>query len=295
MIMLKDLETKAAAGEPFSPEEAARVLACPDLVSVGMLGELARRARHGDEVTFAQVLEVDGPGVPSSFGDAVEVRITNKAVSLDQACAQVRAVAAVSGGRPVTGYSVADLLDLAGGDHLGLVEVGRALRAAGLSGVAFVPVDRCDEPAELVRALIHGGLEVSRATVDGAGSAEERLACIMKAAALQAETSVLRAFAPLPRFDGIETPSTGYDDVRTIAVARLVCASVPCIQVDWAAYGPKLAQVAIAYGADDIDNVPAVDTLGLGPRRSPATDIARQITAAFAKPVARAALSGHVR
>ena len=70
-------------------------------------------------------------------------------------------------------------------------------------------------------------------------------------------------------------------------MARLVCANVPSIQVDWVMYGPKLAQVAIAYGADDIDNVPALDTLGLGHRRSPAIDIARQITAAFATPAAR--------
>ena len=68
---------------------------------------------------------------------------------------------------------------------------------------------------------------------------------------------------------------------------------MPSIQVDWALYGPKLAQVAIAYGADDIDNVAAIDTLGLGHRRSPATDISRQITAAFATPAARNAWRLH--
>ena len=70
-------------------------------------------------------------------------------------------------------------------------------------------------------------------------------------------------------------------------MARLVCGEVPSIQVDWVMYGPKLAQVAIAYGANDIDNVPATDALGLGHRRSPRTDIARQISAAFATPSAR--------
>ena len=51
-------------------------------------------------------------------------------------------------------------------------------------------------------------------------------------------------------------PSTGYDDVRTIAAARAdVRDRFRSIQVDWPLYGPKLAQVAIAYGADDIDGV----------------------------------------
>ena len=285
--MLKDLESKAAAGEPFSESEAARVLACPDLVSVGVLGELARRAKHGDVVTFGQVLVVAGDEVPSEVGSATEVRITTRPASVDAACAQVRAVAAVAGALPVTGFSVADLLDWAGGDHLSLAQLARQLKVAGLTGVAFLPVDRFEEPAELVRALQHGGLEVRRATVDRAATPAERLACITRVAALQAETSALRAFAPLPRCDETDTPSTGYDDVRTIAVARLVCANVPSIQVDWVMYGPKLAQVAIAYGADDIDNVAALDTLGLGHRRSPAIDIARQITAAFATPAAR--------
>src|SRR5688572_3873033 len=129
--MLSDLEAKAAAGEAFSQSEAERVLACTDLVSVGTLGELARRARHRDVVTFAQVLIVDGPGspggpgskdVPSEMGAATEVRITSKPESIDEACAQVRAVTAAAGGRTVTGFSVADLLELAAGDHLKLAE-----------------------------------------------------------------------------------------------------------------------------------------------------------------------------
>jgi hypothetical protein len=285
--MLNDLESKAAAGVAFSQAEAERVLACTDLVSVGTLGELARRARHGDVVTFAQVLIVDGPDAPTEMGGATEVRIATTPASIDEACAQVRAVTAVAGGRTVTGFSAADLMDLAGGDPLKLAEAAGHLRDAGLTGVAFLPVDRFVEPGGLVRALLHGGLLVSRATVDRAATAEDRLACVLRVAALQDETGALQAFAPLPRLDDAETPSTGYDDVRTSAVARLVCANVSSIQVDWALYGPKLAQVAIAYGADDIDNVSAIDTLGLGQRRSPAADIARQISAAFATPAAR--------
>ena len=285
--MVNDLEAKAAAGHPLTHDEAERVLACPDLVSVGVLGELARRAHHGDAVTYGQVLIVDTDAVPGDVGGAGEIRITTRPASIEAACAQVRAVAAAAGRVPVTGFSAADLLALAGGDHLVLADVAARLRAAGLGGVAFLPVDVCVDAAELVRALNHGGLQVLRATVDHAATIATRLMCVERVAALQAETSALRAFAPLPRFDETDAPSTGYDDVRTIAVARLVCAAVPTIQVDWAMYGPKLAQVAIAYGADDIDNVPTIDMLGLGHRRSPAEDIARQITAAFATPVAR--------
>jgi aminodeoxyfutalosine synthase len=285
--MVNDLESKATGRQPLTHEEAERVFACPDLVSVGVLGELARRAHHGDIVTFGQVLTVAPGVVPGDTGGAREVRISGTPESVEAACAHVRAVAAVAGALPLTGYSAADLMALAGGDHLALSELAARLREAGLTGVAFLPIDVCEDAAEIVRALTHGGLQVLRATVDRAPALADRLKLIERVSQLQTEASALRAFAPLPRIDQADTPSTGYDDVKTIAVARLACANVPSIQVDWGTYGPKLAQVAIAYGADDIDNVPAIDTLGLGRRRSPAEDIARQITAAFATPVAR--------
>ncbi len=295
-MVLSDLEPKAAAGEPFTRAEAERVLGCADLVSVGILGETARRACHGDRVTYGQVLTVSTSEVPTDLGEARELRLTTRPSSITEACAYVRAAAQVAGTIPVTGFSVADLVDLAGGDHLVLADFARQLHNAGLVAVASLPIDQLEEPAELVRALQHGGLGVWRATVERAVTVvtlEARvdlldfLGLIEKVADLQRETSALKAFAPLPVADDAEAPSTGYDDVRTIAVARLMCPHVPSIQVDWATRGPKLAQVAIAYGADDLDNVPAFDSLALGHRRSPREEIERQITGAFASPAAR--------
>jgi aminodeoxyfutalosine synthase len=72
-----------------------------------------------------------------------------------------------------------------------------------------------------------------------------------------------------------------------VAVARLVCRDIPSIQVDWPLYGPKLAQVAITYGADDIDGVAPVDDPAAGPRRAAREDIERHIRAAFAQPAER--------
>lgn len=284
--MLTDLEPKAAAGQAFSRQEAERVLGCADLVAVGVLGETARRARHGDAVTYVQVLPVSS-GVPADLGEAREVRLLGRPDSVEAAAAWVRDVVAAVGGVPVTGFDAGDLFTLAGGDHLALAEAAARLREAGLSAVAALAIDRVTEPAELVRALTSGGLAVPRAIVHEAVTLGARLAAIEAVAALQADTGALQAFAPLPVVDQAETPSTGYDDVRTVAVARLVCAAVPSIQVDWATYGPKLAQVALAYGANDLDAVPAFDTLALGQRRSPRAEIERQIAAAFATPVAR--------
>jgi aminodeoxyfutalosine synthase len=289
MENLNDLESKVAAGEALTRAEAERVAACPDLVSVGALGEAARRALHGNRVTYGRVCLVTDEAAPADCGPAGEVRIAGAPGSAEAARARVRAARALAGHAPLTGFSLADLLELAGGDHLALADLAASLRADGLEAVAEAPIDRLgdtENAAEVVRAALHGGLGVWRATVSTAPAAG-RLDLIELAARLQRETGALRAFAPLPRSDSRETPSTGYDDVRSIALARLMCRTIPAIQVDWPLYGPKLAQVAIAYGADDIDGVACVDTVNLGHRRSPVEDVERQIRAAFAEPVER--------
>ena len=283
---LADLEARATKGEAFTRADAVRLMACPDLISIGALGEAARKAAHGDRVTFGRVCVV-GAALPADRGEAGEVRLDGAPASIDEARARVRAAHALAAGVPLTGFTLVELLQLAGGDHLALVEICRALTSDGLESTAL-PLDRFEtDPAiEAVRAAGRGGLGVWRAVVDKS-TTETRLDLIERASIVQRETNTFRAFAPLARFDARDTPSTGYDDVRTIAVARLVCRSIPSIQVDWSLYGPKLAQVAIAYGADDLDAVAAVDTLQLGHRRSPAEDVRRQITSAFATPVER--------
>ena len=47
--------------------------------------------------------------------------------------------------------------------------------------------------------------------------------------------------------------TTGLTDLRNIAVARLMLDNVPHIKVYWIMTGLKTAQVALRFGADDID------------------------------------------
>ena len=285
---LEDIETRITAGDAFTQQDAERVLAATDLVSVGVLGESARRRRAGDRVTFGRVAVVTS-GRTADVGRAGEVRLVGVPGSLDEGVAWVRQAASLAAGVPLTGFSLPDVMAWAGQSGGSLTQVAAALREAGLEAIAEVPIDRFASVPALtaaVMALGEAGLQTWRVTVDRAPLAD-RLALITRVAALQAQTGAVRAFAPLPRLDPADVPSTGYDDVRTIALAALVCGEVPFIQVDWPLYGPKLAQVAIAFGANDIDGVAAEESLADGPRRAPAEDIARQIRAASGQPAER--------
>ena len=97
----------------------------------------------------------------------------------------------------------------------------------------------------------------------------------------------VRAFAPIPRMVESSAPSTGYDDVRQVALARLLVDNIESIQVDWLMQGTKLVQVALTFGADDVDRVPTDENEDVGVRRVTSVEIRRQIDAASREPVER--------
>ena len=45
--------------------------------------------------------------------------------------------------------------------------------------------------------------------------------------------------------------ATGYDHLRTVAVARLFLDNIPSLQASWVTQGPKIAQVSLRYGVND--------------------------------------------
>jgi len=45
----------------------------------------------------------------------------------------------------------------------------------------------------------------------------------------------------------------GLDDLKTLAISRLVCTNIPHIKAFWIMQTPKLAQVSLNWGVDDID------------------------------------------
>jgi hypothetical protein len=284
-----DFAAAVAEGRALTRGEAEALLSNPDLLLTGTLGEQARVAITGRQVTYARVLSVSGDFDPTELGEACEVRLIGTPVSAEIALARVRSAAGRTGSAALTGFSLADLLDLAGHDHLALADLSRALAAAGLEAVAEAPLDLIgdlDHATEVVRAAQHGGLAVRRLTVSRA-SLDARLPLIELACQMQDALGTCAAFAPLPRLDPADIPATGYDDVRTVAAARLMCRNIRSIQVDWPLYGPKLAQVAIAYGANDIDGIAPTADPSAGHRRSPKEDIERQIRAAGAEPAER--------
>jgi hypothetical protein len=285
------LAARAAAGARLSGVELDQLSALGDLLALGALADEARRSRVGGHATYSRVFEVDvAAGLPSPLDvppGASEVRLLGLPGSLAEAVAAVEAARAGAGSRLLSGFSLADLVARAVEGWGDLGDVAAALVAAGLDAVAEAPADRIIDLPAAVRPVLEAGVLVSRITIDDPVPAAGRVELLLRIRELQEATGALAACAPLPRRVPDGVPTTGYDDVRMVALARLALDNVPSIQVDWARYGPKLAQVALTFGADDLDGVSPFDDEGQGRRRAPVEEIRRNIEAAGWHPVER--------
>lgn len=96
---------------------------------------------------------------------------------------------------------------------------------------------------------------------------EERLEHLDALRRLQDETDGFVCFIPLP-FQPHNTKvedargTTGVEELRTIAVSRLMLDNIPHIKAYWVMLTVKLAQVALHFGADDLDGTVVEEKIG---------------------------------
>ncbi|HEY6254085.1 MAG TPA: aminofutalosine synthase MqnE [Candidatus Angelobacter sp.] len=87
---------------------------------------------------------------------------------------------------------------------------------------------------------------------------EDRADHLIRLRKLQDETHGFQTFIPLA-FHPANTPlqhlftTTGMADLKSVAVGRLVLHNFPHIKAYWQMMSPKVAQIALRFGADDID------------------------------------------
>ena len=162
-------------------------------------------------------------------------------------------------------------------------QVFEALKAAGLDSM---PGGRAEILVECVRQAVSakklsaaGWFRIHRAahevglkttatmTYGMVETSAERVEHLVRLRELQDETYGFRAFIPWSFQRGhtvLDTPPAGgMEYLRVIALARLVLDNVPNIQAGWVTEGPKLAQLALSFGANDFGGI-LVDEVVVG-------------------------------
>jgi aminodeoxyfutalosine synthase len=127
--------------------------------------------------------------------------------------------------------------------------------------------------------------------------AKHRIDHMIRLRELQDETGGFQTFIPLAfhpdnsRMDEIPKPS-GVMDLKTMAISRLMLDNFPHIKAYWVMLGIKTAQVALSFGADDIDGTVVHEKIyheagAETPQEVTVAEIRRLITEAGRIPVER--------
>lgn len=167
-------------------------------------------------------------------------------------------------------------------EQLTLREVLERLRQAGLGSLPgggaeiFHPEVRqiicdgkldSDEWIEVHRTAHQMGIRSNCTMLYGhVERTEHKVDHLLRLRALQDETGGFNAFIPLAyhpenNYLGLRYHTTGLDDLRHVAAARLVLDNIPHVKAYWVMVTPKLAQVALSFGADDLDGTVVEETI----------------------------------
>jgi len=121
-----------------------------------------------------------------------------------------------------------------------------------------------------VHRLAHSlGLKTNATMLYGhVESYEDRVDHLLRLREAQDATGGFQAFIPLafqPKNSELSDlpPTTGTDDLKTMAVARLLLDNFPHIKTYWVMTGLKLAQTALFFGADDMDGTVVEEVISL--------------------------------
>jgi len=92
-------------------------------------------------------------------------------------------------------------------------------------------------------------------------SKEDRINHLLELRTLQDQTKEFLTFSPLPFYSentklegtmGVGN-TTGYEDLKMLAISRILLDNIDHIKAFWMLLGPKLAQVSLAFGVDELD------------------------------------------
>jgi aminodeoxyfutalosine synthase len=225
-------------------------------------------------MSLEQVWEIAGKGYAEAVTEFHIVGGLHPELSLDWFCQMIAGLKERYAGVHLKAFTMVEVAYLAKRAKLSILETLERLKAAGVDslpgGGAEVFSERvrriiCDhkidgeewlETARLAHSL---GLKSNCTMLYGhLETAEDLTDHLIKLRAVQDETNGFVTFIPLA-FHPDNTAlshlprTTGFNDLKQIAVSRLMLDNIPHIKAYWVMMTPGVAQIAQRFGANDID------------------------------------------
>jgi aminodeoxyfutalosine synthase len=214
-------------------------------------------ARRGEPITEIHIVGGCHPDLPFSFYLEMlrGIKKLRPEVHLQAfTCVEVAHLAAKAG------LSVAETLSALKDAGLGSLPGGGAEVFSPRVRQALCPEKLSPQGWLAVAQEAHGlGLKTNATMLYGhLETLEERVDHMIKLRDAQGETGGFQAFIPLafhPQNTGLNDLAgpSAIDDLKTLAVSRLMLDNFPHIKAFWVMLGPKLSQISLCFGVDDVD------------------------------------------
>ena len=193
---------------------------------------------------------------------------------LDMYCAMIRRVKGVLPHVTVKAYTAVEIFYMIRHEGVSIVEGLRRLKEAGMECIPGggaeifdaelrkkICPEKCsaEEWLAVHRAAHNMGLATNCTMLYGhIESLEQRVDHLNRLRELQDEAPGFDAFIPLKYHSrGNRMSEAGEcsveDDLRTIAISRIFLDNIPHIKAYWVSYGRAITEMALMFGADDID------------------------------------------
>ena len=236
------------------------------------------RRREGDEDAWYMSLDdIEARAMELRGADITEVHIVggvHPKHDLDTYCAMIRRVKRALPHVTVKAYTAVEIFYMIRNDGISVVEGLRRLKEAGMECIPGggaeifdttlrkkICPEKCSSEEWLAvhRAAHNMGIPTNCTMLYGhIETLEQRIDHLERLRSLQDEAPGFDAFIPLKYHShGNRLSQAGEcsveEDLRTIAMSRLFLDNIPHIKAYWVSYGKATTEMALAFGADDID------------------------------------------
>lgn len=236
------------------------------------------RRREGDKDAWYMSLDdIEARAMELRGADITEVHIVggvHPKHDLDTYCAMIRRVKRALPHVTVKAYTAVEIFYMIRNDGISVVEGLRRLKEAGMECIPGggaeifdatlrkkICPEKCSSEEWLAvhRAAHNMGIPTNCTMLYGhIETLEQRIDHLERLRSLQDEAPGFDAFIPLKYHShGNRLSQAGEcsveEDLRTIAMSRLFLDNIPHIKAYWVSYGKATTEMALAFGADDID------------------------------------------
>lgn len=268
------------------------------------------------ELTLAEIVEKARSALALGITEIHLVGGLHPTWKLDHYVEMLRALRALDPRLHLKAFTSVEIRHFARLAKCSIAEVLATLREAGLGSLTgggaeifapeirqqiCAPKETAEEWLEVHRTWHRmGGRSTCTMLIGHIERFEHRVDHLRRLRQLQDETGGFTAFVTLPfrpantKLSHLPGPS-GYDILKTLAIARIYLDNIEHIKAYWIAIGMKLAQVALSFGVDDLDGTIVEEKIfhmagATTPQEMLRTELERLISEAGYRPVQRDSL-----